>query len=215
LVSSFIEGLLLLFAAIAAVSIDGLFVGAAYSARQIKMTLPSYLCISAITGVLMSISVFLGKLAGWVLPINVKALGGAILVVIGVNQLWQSYWKQRNLAGEITTSLFQLRIRPLGLIIQILKEPARADRDNSGVVDLSESVGLGLALGVDAFTAGLGMAMSGFSLLIIPLTVLACPLFVYCGVALAKFPMVSRAIQNLPSIPGMLLALMGLVKMFR
>lgn len=55
----------------------------------------------------------------------------------------------------------QIRIGLLGIVIQVLKYPHRADMDASGSISWAESLLLGLALSLDAFGAGFGAAVSG------------------------------------------------------
>ena len=65
--------------------------------------------------------------------------------------------------GE-NNAIATLRIKPLGIIIQILREPSRADLDSSGVISLREAFLLGTALALDALGAGMGASLSGFDL---------------------------------------------------
>lgn len=58
--------------------------------------------------------------------------------------------------------LLNLRLRSLGIAVQILADPVRADADRSGTIDVREAVLLGAALGADTLAAGAGAAMLGF-----------------------------------------------------
>ncbi|MCK9906790.1 manganese efflux pump, partial [Frankia sp. Cpl3] len=57
-----------------------------------------------------------------------------------------------------------------GLIIQILRDPERADADKSGHIVGWEAVMLGLALSLDAFGAGISLTLLGYA----PLLVSSC-----------------------------------------
>ena len=59
------------------------------------------------------------------------------------------------------------RIRPLGLVVKILREPTVADTDTSGMIDIKEALLLGSALALDALGAGLGAAATGYNLSLI------------------------------------------------
>ena len=65
---------------------------------------------------------------------------------------------------EEDQALFQWEIARFGIIIQILKEPRRADLDRSGMISSKEALWLGLALSLDSCGAGIGMALMGYSL---------------------------------------------------
>lgn len=60
-------------------------------------------------------------------------------------------------------TVFSLEIRKLGLVIRILRTPSSADIDKSGSISGFEAMWLGIALSLDAFGAGLGAALLGFS----------------------------------------------------
>ena len=64
---------------------------------------------------------------------------------------------------EAEQPIISVSIKPLGIIVQILKEPARADFDCSGIISAREAF-LGLALALDAMGAGVGVAMAGLNI---------------------------------------------------
>lgn len=110
--------------------------------------------------------------------------------------------------------MFTLKIKPLGIIVQIFKEPLKADFDASGTISYYEAVFLGLALAMDAFGAGFGAALTGFSPLLIPLA---------CGIT--KFIFVSTGNmlgaqhsgwlnKKTAYIPGLILIFLGVMKLF-
>ncbi|WP_249902197.1 manganese efflux pump [Paenibacillus sp. PK3_47] len=61
------------------------------------------------------------------------------------------------------SEVFSLELRHLGVVIQILRTPSSADMDASGSISSMEAMLLGIALSLDAFGAGLGAALLGFS----------------------------------------------------
>lgn len=61
------------------------------------------------------------------------------------------------------SEVFSLELRHLGVVIQILRTPSSADMDSSGSISSMEAMLLGIALSLDAFGAGLGAALLGFS----------------------------------------------------
>jgi len=201
-----------------AVSFDGLGVGASYGARGLEIPPSSLACISALTGVLMAVSMGAGGyLAGFVPPEAARFFGGVIIVALGAWQCWQGYLevlerKLRTADGAADYKLAAFRVKPLGIVVQILKEPLAADRDASGSIDSAESVFLGVALGLDAFAAGFGASLGGFSWAIVPLVAIACPALILLGCRIgrssAKFP----SFRWSYALPGALLVIIGLLK---
>ncbi|WP_081833596.1 manganese efflux pump [Geomicrobium sp. JCM 19055] len=68
------------------------------------------------------------------------------------------------------------------MVIQILKKPTAADVDNSGTISVKEAVLLGVALSLDAFGAGFGASMLGYSVVWFALIVsIMCVTFLVIG----------------------------------
>lgn len=57
--------------------------------------------------------------------------------------------------------LLKIAIKSLGITIQVLRDPSNCDIDKSGIIDVKESLLLGLALSVDAIGVGIGSAAFG------------------------------------------------------
>jgi putative Mn2+ efflux pump MntP len=218
-----------------AVSFDGLGVGAAYGAKRLSVPGPSLAYISVLTGALMSVSMKMGGLlSGFVSPEAARFWGGVTIVALGVWQGWQGYLevldeKLRSRAGHAYAwipgpdrrirgpgpgdeRILSFRVRPLGIMIHILREPLSADQDSSGVIDSRESVLLGLALGLDAFAAGFGASLSGFSWLIVPLVAAACPAFLMLGCHLGRAFRANGTLRKCYALPGATLVTIGLLK---
>ncbi|GAA3320682.1 hypothetical protein GCM10020331_032680 [Ectobacillus funiculus] len=90
---------------------------------------------------------------------------GAVLIGIGAWVLYQffsSRQKKEEPPVEETT-VWNLEIRSLGIVIQILRKPTMADFDKSGIISGIEALMLGLALSLDSFGAGIGASLLGFS----------------------------------------------------
>src|SRR5699024_11807929 len=67
-------------------------------------------------------------------------------------------------------------------LASILQDPMQADKDRSGVISITESFVLGTALALDAFAAGLGASMLGYTpLLTAVLVATMSGLFLYSG----------------------------------
>ena len=83
--------------------------------------------------------------------------------------------------------LLKIAIKSLGITIQVLRDPSNCDIDKSGIIDLKESLLLGLALSVDAIGVGIGSALSGYHSVFLPFTVgLFQLILLYVGTYLGK-----------------------------
>ncbi len=85
-------------------------------------------------------------------------------------------------------TLLNLEVRSLGIVIHILRKPMSADIDKSGVINGIEAVLLGFALSIDAFGAGIGAAILGFSPIVMSIAVaIMSSLFVSIGINAGHF----------------------------
>lgn len=85
-------------------------------------------------------------------------------------------------------TLLNLEVRSLGIVIHILRKPMSADIDKSGVINGIEAVLLGFALSIDAFGAGIGAAILGFSPIVMSIAVaIMSSLFVSIGINAKPF----------------------------
>jgi len=147
-----------------ALSSDGFVVGVAYGARKIRIPPGSLLLICLASMLAVGISMIAGEvLAKFFDPLAARTLGAVALMAVGLWFFGESLrnWQGRNETGE-NNAIATLRIKPLGIIIQVLREPSRADLDSSGVISFREAFLLGTALALDALGAGMGASLSGF-----------------------------------------------------
>lgn len=181
-----------------ALSLDGFGAGVAYGIKRIRLPFSSLLIICLCSAVSMGVALLAGK--GLTTLINgdlAGKLGGGILVLLGLFQIYNTVssarpkkpkvmsgasieGKEVNMQAEHQQSsslqveaehILSITLRPFGLVIQILKEPTRADLDASGEIGPHEALLLGLALSMDAFGAGLGASLVGPLPLYTPLVV--------------------------------------------
>lgn len=165
-----------------AVSIDAFVVGVSYGLQRIILPISSRLLIALTSGLAIRVSAEIGHfLVPAIGPRPAQFLGALILMVLGVwvilNTSSQSEQVRRrrkqipiapmgtageSQAGE-TALLTNIRLKPLGIVVQILREPASADFDRSGSITLGEAFFLGIALAFDALGAGLGAGLTGES----------------------------------------------------
>lgn len=167
-----------------AVSADGFAAGVAYGARNIKIPVLSLLVITLASGLAVTLSMLCGQgLAGVLSPKMAAGIGSLAIIGIGCYFLLQGCGDKINeLETDAQQPLVSFSIKPMGIIIQILKEPARADFDCSGIISIREAFFLGLALALDAMGAGFGVAMTGLNILYTVLAVIVLKfILVYLG----------------------------------
>ena len=193
-----------------ALNLDSFGAGMAYGARKIKVPLLSLFIISLISVVAISVSMLGGEMLLAFIPVSLAhRLGGFLLLLIGLWVLHQAR-RDNNLTGMI-----EIHIRPLGLAIQILREPARADLDRSGVISPREALILGAALAMDAFGAGFAVSMLGFSISITAAVVgLGHFLLTYLGIIAGRTITTSGVGRQLTALPGCILISLGLLKIY-
>lgn len=158
LISSILFGL--------AVSADGFAAGMAYGVKKIKIPPFSLMVIALASALAVTISMLCGKgLAMALSPELASRLGALTIMVLGSYFILQALGEKiSKIEAEAEQPIVTVCIKPLGIIILILKEPARADFDCSGTISAREAFFLGLALALDAMGAGIGVAMTGLNI---------------------------------------------------
>lgn len=206
-----------------ALNMDSFAAGVAYGVRGIKLPITSLAIISIMSMSAITISMLLGHAAsGYFSATFAHRLGGAILLFIGLWVLIQSLQENRlknhtndlnETKQEIQGPVLQIQIRFLGLVIQILREPSRADLDRSGTISPREAVLLGLALAMDAFAAGFAVSMLGFDVLFTAALVgLGHFMLTYLGLLVGMGVGATRLSQKIAALPGFILIVLGLLK---
>jgi len=192
-----------------ALSVDSFGAGLAYGLKQIRMPVLSLLTIGCLSTVAVAISVGLGNLVAFATPALVAEIaGGILLILIGLCLLCQTIRGARE-------RVFQVRIAPLGLVVQVLLEPLHADLDRSGTLSLREAGLLGLALAMDSFAAGFALGLMGPFSTIVPFIVGTGTLaFTALGLNLGRHS-AARLGRKLGRLPGYLLIALGIFRLVR
>lgn len=199
-----------------ALSLDSFSVGFTYGLRKMIIPIKSVLVIATCSAISLMVAVSIGHGLKKVLSANITAsLGGFILIVLGAWVLYQFFRpeKEKELL-EHEKMIVNFEIRSLGIAINILKKPMSADFDKSGTITGIEAFMLGFALSLDAFGAGIGAAMLGFSPFYLALTVaVMSSLFVLLGIKSGAFFHKYDWVQKLSFLPGILLIIIGIWKL--
>lgn len=156
-----------------AVSADGFIAGLAYGINKIRIPFLSLLVIAAASALAVSCSMLMGQGIAAILPPGAAGKAGALLLVIMGGFFLLKAFRDLlyNLPAGEDEPLATFKLKSLGIVVKILKEPAAADLDASGEISRREAFFLGLALAVDAMGAGVGIAMAGYNILFTALTV--------------------------------------------
>ncbi|NLK51485.1 MAG: sporulation membrane protein YtaF [Syntrophomonadaceae bacterium] len=197
-----------------ALNIDSLSTGIAYGIRRIRLPFLAIGVISVISAGAITISMYLGNLIG----IQVDAelahrIGGILLILLGIWLLYQGV--------KVTSSSPPASPQPLeeqenaNLILRILRQPQDADFDFSGDISLQEAAFLGLALAMDAFSAGFAVSLLGFSIWFTALAVgIGHILLIYIGLCLGRLlGLTWQSRLSLTYFPGGLIMAMGIYKL--
>lgn len=221
-----------------AVSLDGFGVGVMYGLRRIRIPLPSVAVISLCSGIIIYVSMQIGVwISRFVDPSFAKTVGAVILMGIGLWAIYQMLTekqdgeepdagkqpdaaetaKDRSAGAAVATpkEIINIELKRLGLVIQILRTPSIADMDRSGNISPSEAMLLGTALSLDAFGAGIGAALLGFTpWLTAAVIALASGTFLSAGLSFGFRFAKLKWIRKLSILPGFVLILMGIMKLF-
>ena len=226
-----------------AVSLDGFGVGAMYGLRKIRIPLLSIVIIACCSGLVILLSMNIGAwLSAYISPSVAKDIGAIILVGIGIWTIFQmliqkddptpvkeatsipemshpdrqdNIYEHINWVVEHKPAVLSIELKRMGVVIQILRTPSIADADRSGVISSSEAAMLGLALSLDAFGAGIGAALVGFSPFhTAGLIALSSAIFISLGLSIGFRFANLNGLRRFSVLPGIILIAMGLMKLF-
>jgi putative sporulation protein YtaF len=198
-----------------AVSLDNFSTGFTYGLRKMRIPNKSVFIIALCSGISLFIAMLFGNiLQKFMSPEIGNRFGGAILIVIGAWVLYQFFRPEKEVDEDPQEKVvLKLEIRSLGFVIHILKKPTSADFDQSGTITGIEAFMLGLALSLDAFGAGIGAAMLGYSPISLSIIVAVMSLlFVSGGIRLGKIFSHLNWMQKVSFLPGVLLIVIGILK---
>lgn len=213
-----------------ALSVDGLAVGAAYGMRGIHVPARSLLIIGLCSAACFFVAMTLGGVVAAVIGLGLpRLIGASILIGLGVWHIGKGWTENRareaaagggdqrsatelEHSGDIGT-LLRIRIRSLGIVVQVLREPGRADIDHSGTIDSGEAIVLGAALGLDALAAGFGAAFVGFRLSLVAVVAGAQLLVTWLGLRIGHEHGARWLNGKGFYVPGVILILIGLLQL--
>ncbi|WP_026560843.1 sporulation membrane protein YtaF [Metabacillus halosaccharovorans] len=200
-----------------AVSLDSFSVGFTYGMRKMRIPLKSIFIIACCSAGTMLGAMFLGELLTRIFPIYItEKLGGFILMLIGAWVLYQFFRpsKESGEEEEVEKTIINFEIKTFGIVINILRKPMTADIDKSGTITGIEALLLGLALSLDAFGAGIGAALLGYSPIIMSVLV-ACMSSLFVSIGIKSGHIFSRFswVDKFSCLPGIILIMIGIWKL--
>lgn len=199
-----------------AVSADGFAVGMAYGISKIRIPFLSLLVIALASALAVSLSMLCGVGMTELLPPRISSCAGAIIILCIGGYFLLSTCREKidSLDNGDHEPLLAFSIKSLGIIVQILKQPSRADFDCSGEISAKEAFFLGLALAMDALGAGIGMAMTGSNILYTAVSVGMLKFILVNGGILLGSKINTSGLKNFASlVPGLILITIGIIEL--
>lgn len=199
------------------VSMDALGMGISYGIRKIKVPFLSRLMICGISILITGAAVFLGGAVLSLLhPGAAKLIGAGMLALLGCFIILQAFAGEKSEKKKKCGTLKSIFIKPLGVTIQIVRDPIFCDFDKSNRIDVFEAVYLGVALSIDSFGVGVSSAVSGLNSMVIPLAAGVCQLCMlyageFFGARLEKHRRGSAKLWNV--ISGVLLLVIAVLRL--
>ncbi len=131
-------------------NLDNLTVGIGYGMEKIEVNPLSNLIISLISAIGTFISMYLGTIVLKFLNKEITNLiGSGILIAIGLFFCYQ-FFKSKDVKNDD----------------DLIKNPKKADKDNSKHIEPREAVSLGFALTINNFGVGFGASIAGLSFIL-------------------------------------------------
>jgi putative sporulation protein YtaF len=197
-----------LFFLVIAVSLDGFGVGVSYGMRKILVPKSALAVIMVCSGIVVLVSMMVGTMMHAFLSVSfAKVIGGSILIFIGIFSLINTIRSQIKRVDEkehpSTPNNFQS-------FRTVITTPDKADLDRSGTISIGEAILLGTALALDAFGAGIGAAILGYSPIYTPLLIAVMSgAFVHYGIKVGIVLSRNKRLERMNFLPPVLLIALG------
>ncbi|WP_420839050.1 sporulation membrane protein YtaF [Clostridium paridis] len=186
-------------------NIDNISVRIAYSIRGIKIPMSKNLYISFITFIFASLAALSGQVVSQTLNSRISSYLSMILLIgIGIWIIIEPYRNKKNKEEEVIVNE--------DISIQdIMKNPEKADVNNSKDIDYKEATLLGVALSMDTLGGGLSAGMIGVNPIFVGFfSALVSFIALWVGNYVAKIFSKWNIGEKAPIIAGVLLILIGI-----
>lgn len=195
------------------VSIDSLGIGITYGLRKTSISTPAKFILFIISFAFVCISVTLGYFLISILPNNIiKTVSVILLCLMGFLIIYEAM----NTTEKKEYKSHQIFLKPLGITIQIIKNPISSDLNNSKIIEKNESIYLAFALSLDSICVGITSSSFGIYSLLFPILVpLFQFLFLNVGIILGKkIVLYNTSIKKWNILSGILLIIIGILRVF-
>lgn len=201
-----------------AVSIDALVAGMAYGMKSIRISFRSLSIAGIVTGLCTALAMAAAYFLGNFINADYAVWGGAaLLIILGSWNIFQEYLTKDLAPYTGTTATIQKLSIELGrVIINIMVKPEMADIDQSKEISPVEAIFLGLALGVDNMVATFAATLMGLLPWFTPiLMALIQMLLIVAGAQLSRYMLGEKIKQRFPYLPGTILIILGLTRLYK
>ncbi|WHH57708.1 sporulation membrane protein YtaF [Petroclostridium sp. X23] len=140
-------------------SLDSFGIGISYGIKKIKVAKTALLIITMMSLGALSCSWLLGQAILSIVSIHTtKILSALLLMSLGIFVFIQAFFDALFPASEEEKLIKKIKIKPLSIVVNIIREPSSSDIDHSGVIDIREAVYIGAALSIDSISVGIAAA---------------------------------------------------------
>lgn len=211
-------------------SLDNLGIAIVFGMRRIRLPFTSNLLIAVMTSLGTFVSMKAGEYMFTLLsPDLANYLSSGIMIAAGGWVMFQSRIKPGendgkkngpetkggNSNGGAPKTIFTMHIKSLGLLINILREPATVDQDYSGTIEIKEAFLLGLALTLNNLAGGIGGGMAGLNPeLTATITLVTSLVFFVCGMRIGHNVLAKWIGERASFIAGLVLIAIGVYEFF-
>lgn len=144
-----------------AANLDNFGIGVSYGIQKVRIPFLSNFFIALLSGLVAYLSVLTGQVFSWFLGIA-NLLGSLMIAGIGI---WVIIHKSKvDEAVPVSVSFnkaYTIPLTSLGWVVQITKNPSRADLDANGFINGKEAIALGITLSFNCIATGVGAGLTG------------------------------------------------------
>jgi len=194
---------------VVAVSLDGFGVGITYGMRKIRITIGGLLVIMCCSGFIVVTSMTIGHMIRNIITPSLTSMFGS-LILIGLGIFVFFSIALPTTSSKKTDQKSTFKKRKFHRLKTVIDDPTKADKDKSGSISMSEAIILGTALALDAFAAGLGASMLGYSPVITAILIaFMSGLFLFSGIKVGHLLSRNKTLTRLTYLPPLFLITIG------
>lgn len=199
-----------------AANLDNLGIGLSYGIRRVRIPRTANLIIAFLSGTATLITSLTGHFLAQMFSGKLcNIFGGGIVSAVGIWVIASDLvTKRKHLTGIEHDNLSANKSNKENLL-DIIRNPEKADMDYSGDISIKESVLLGIALSVNCLATGLGAGMTGLSVIGITISVMVFSLTsIFLGAFWGKSCVSKLLGAKATALAGILLIILGVYEIF-